>query len=76
MHAMLTQAMAAEPLVASWLIASSQAIVAHLLATGTTLARWWIIVKLGLADGAWPNGPVIRLRVIVLCSNLACADVL
>ena len=63
-HGMITQAMAAEPLVTSWLIASSQAIVTRLLATGTTLPRWWIIKKLGLADGAWPNGPVIILRVI------------
>ena len=63
-HGMITQAMAAEPLVASRLIASSQAIVTRLPATGTTLPRWWIIKKLGLADGAWPNGPVIILRVI------------
>ena len=68
------------------MIASPQAIVTRLPATGTTLPRWWIIKKLGIADGAWPNGPVIILRVIdiwgtlvrdiVLCSNLACAVVL
>ena len=63
-HVMLSHAMGAEPLLAFWLIASFHAIETRLPATGTTLARWWIIVKLGLADGAWPNGPVIRLRVI------------
>ena len=83
---MVMQAMAAEPLVTSWLIASSQAIVTRLPVTGTTFPRWWIIRKLGPADGAWPNGLVSILRFIdiwgtlvrdiVLCSNLACTAVL
>ena len=61
---MLPQAMVAEPLLAFWLIASSHAIETRLPATDTTLMRWWIIKKLGLAEGTWPNGPVIGLRVI------------
>ena len=60
-HLMLTQAMAAEPLVASWLIASSQAIVARLLATGATLPQSWVIMKFDLTGAAWPHGLVITL---------------
>ena len=65
-HGMITQAMAAEPLVASWLIASSQAIVARLHATGATLPRSWVIMKFDLTGAAWPHWLVITLRRTVM----------
>ena len=75
-HVMSMQAMAAEPLVTSWLIASSQAIVTRLHATGMTFPRWWIIRKFGPADDAWFDSWGTLVRDIVLCSNLACTAVL
>ena len=47
-HLMLTQAMAAEPLVASWFIAYS-----------LVDRHFWVVIKFGLAVAARPHGRVI-----------------